>query len=87
MASRALFQTIGNNAAPTTAPESLGWMRGFPPSPDRLITFQNGSFRNVPELRWAWSNICQLVPTVNVRREAGPTSPLPREDHDIGAAR
>ena len=21
-------------------------MRGFPPSPDRLITFQNGSFRS-----------------------------------------
>ncbi|SFH91925.1 hypothetical protein SAMN04487925_1011125 [Bradyrhizobium sp. cf659] len=32
-------------------------MRGFPPSPDRTITFQNGSFRSFPELRWAWSNI------------------------------
>jgi hypothetical protein len=26
-----------------------------------------------------------LVPTVNVWRGAGPASPLPREDHDIGA--
>lgn len=43
-------------------PETLGWMRGFPPAPDRLITFQDGSFRNFPELRWAWSNIRQLVP-------------------------
>jgi len=45
-------------------------MLGFPPSADRVITFQNGSIRNFPELRWAWSNIRQLVPTVNVWRGA-----------------
>jgi CubicO group peptidase (beta-lactamase class C family) len=81
------------SAAPTqpsatstaTDPETLGWMRGFPPAPDRLITFQDGSFRNFPELRWAWSNIRQLVPTVNVWRGAGPASPLPRAEQDIGA--
>lgn len=66
-------------------PETLGWMRGFPPSPDRLITFQDGSFRNFPELRWAWSNIRQLVPTVNVWRGSGPASVLPRAEQDIGA--
>ncbi|WP_038976409.1 serine hydrolase domain-containing protein, partial [Bradyrhizobium japonicum] len=71
--------------AAETDPEALGWMKGFPPSPDRTITFQNGSFRNFPELRWAWSNVRQLVPTVNVWRGAGPASVLPREDHDIGA--
>ncbi|HEV2157367.1 serine hydrolase [Bradyrhizobium sp.] len=68
-----------------TDPEALGWMRGFPPAPERTITFQNGSFRSFPELRWAWSNIRQLVPTVNVWRGAGPASVLPRVDHDIGA--
>src|SRR5690242_648607 len=79
------------SAAPTqpsstaTDPETLGYMRGFPPAPDRLITFQDGSFRNFPELRWAWSNIRQLVPTVNVWRGAGPASPLPRAEQDIGA--
>ncbi|MEH2484700.1 serine hydrolase domain-containing protein [Bradyrhizobium sp. AZCC 2230] len=67
-----------------TDPETLGWMRGFPPAPDRTITFQNGSFRSFPELRWAWSNIRQLVPTVNVWRGAGPASPLPRAEQDIG---
>src|SRR5258708_39381241 len=61
-------------------------MRGSPPAPDRTITFQNGSFRSFPELRWAWSNIRQLVPTVNVWRGAGPASVLPREEHDIGGA-
>jgi CubicO group peptidase (beta-lactamase class C family) len=72
--------------AAETDPEELGWMRGAPPPADRTITFRNGSFRSFPELRWAWSNIRQLVPTVNVWRGAGPTSALPREDHDIGAS-
>jgi len=76
-------------ATPTAAetdPQALGFMQGFPPSPDKTITFQNGSFRSFPELRWAWSNIRQLVPTVNVWRGAGPASVLPREEHDIGAS-
>ncbi|SFJ94957.1 hypothetical protein SAMN05216525_14423 [Bradyrhizobium sp. Gha] len=51
-------------SATSTDPQTLGYMRDFPPSPDRTITFQDGSFRNFPELRWAWSNIRQLVPTV-----------------------
>jgi CubicO group peptidase (beta-lactamase class C family) len=76
-------------ATPTAAetdPEALGWMRGFPSPPDKTITFHDGSFRSFPELRWAWSNIRQLVPTVNVWRGAGPASVLPREEHDIGAS-
>ena len=72
--------------AAETDPETLGWMQGFPPPPDKLITFQNGSFRSFPELRWAWSNIRQLVPTVNVWRGAGPASVLPRAEQDIGAS-
>ena len=72
--------------ATDTDPEILGWMQGFPPPPDKTITFHNGSFRSFPELRWAWSNIRQLVPTVNVWRGAGPVSVLPREGHDIGAS-
>ena len=72
--------------AAETDPETLGWMQGFPPTPDKTITFHNGSFRSFPELRWAWSNIRQLVPTVNVWRGAGPASLLPRQEHDIGAS-
>ena len=72
--------------AAETDPQALGWMQGFPPPPDKTIIFQDGSFRSFPELRWAWSNIRQLVPTVNVWRGAGPASVLPREEHDIGAS-
>lgn len=72
--------------AAETDPETLGWMKGFPPPENRTISFQDGSFRSFPELRWAWSNVRQLVPTVNVWRGAGPASVLPRQDHDIGAS-
>ncbi|UPK00769.1 serine hydrolase [Bradyrhizobium sp. 170] len=78
-------QTVTPTAAETD-PQRLGWMQGFPPPRDKTITFQDGSFRSFPELRWAWSNIRQLVPTVNVWRGAGPASVLPREEHDIGAS-
>jgi len=82
----AASQTAATPTAAETDPQALGFMQGFPPSPDKTITFQNGSFRSFPELRWAWSNIRQLVPTVNVWRGAGPASVLPREEHDIGAS-
>ena len=59
---------------------------GLSAAAGQTITFQNGSFRSFPELRWAWSNIRQLVPTVNVWRGAGPASVLPRAEQDIGAS-
>lgn len=53
--------TASSQTAPPTAaetdPETLGWMQGFPPPPDKTIKFANGSFRSFLELRWAWSNI------------------------------
>ena len=71
------------NAA-ESEPAKHGWMTGFPPSPDKAITFSDSRFRSFPELRWAWSNIRQLVPTINVWRGAGPASALPRDEQDLG---
>lgn len=68
-------------------PQAIGWMQGFPPPRDKIIAFHDASFRNFPELRWAWSNVRQLVPTVNVWRGAGPTSVLPRAERDIGGSK
>lgn len=70
--------------ATETDPQTLGWMQGFPPPQDKTISFQDGSFRSFPELRWSWSNIRQLVPTVNVWRGAEGASVLPRAERDIG---
>lgn len=79
-------------SAPTTPPnaadsdpKALKLMTGFPPAPDKAITFADASFRKFPHLRWAWSNIRQLVPTVNVWRGAGPASALPRDEQPLGS--
>ena len=74
---------------PNTAdsdPRVLGWMSGFPPPPEKAVTFADGSFRRFPQLRWAWSNIRQLVPTVRVWRGPGPAS-VPRAEQDIGSVK
>jgi CubicO group peptidase (beta-lactamase class C family) len=83
----AAAQTEPIATATETDPESLGFMQGFPPPRDKTITFHDGSFRSFPELRWAWSNIRQLVPTVNVWRGAGPASVLPLMEQDIGESK
>jgi CubicO group peptidase (beta-lactamase class C family) len=71
------------NAADTD-PAKLRWMTGFPPAPEVAITYADGSFRQFPQLRWAWSNIRQLVPTIAVWRGPGPVSVLPRAEQDLG---
>jgi CubicO group peptidase (beta-lactamase class C family) len=72
-------------SAPGSDPRALGWMTGFPPPPEKAVAFADGSFRQFPQLRWAWSNIRQLVPTVGVWRGPGPASPLPRDEQSLGS--
>jgi CubicO group peptidase (beta-lactamase class C family) len=76
-------QEVPLNAADSD-PGALGWMTGFPPPSERAIVFADGSFRKFPQLRWAWSNIRQLVPTIGVWRGRGPASVLPRAEQDLG---
>jgi CubicO group peptidase (beta-lactamase class C family) len=71
-------------SAAESDPNTLRWMEGFPPLPARAITFADNSFRQFPQLRWAWSNMRQLVPTRGVWRGPGPASPLPRDEQPLG---
>ena len=68
--------------AQASDPVALGWMKGFPPPPDRVIRFADGSSYRFPQLRWSFSNYRQLVPTSNVSRGLGAPTPLPRSDRD-----
>jgi len=52
-------------------PNVLGWMRGSPPPPDKLIRFADDTFLEFPRNRWALSHMRELVPTVNVWRGKG----------------
>jgi len=55
----------------------MGWMKGFPPPPDKLITFDNPAGGVFPRTRWSFSHVRETVPTANVWRGSGVASPLP----------
>jgi CubicO group peptidase (beta-lactamase class C family) len=61
-------------------PLVLGWMVGSPPPADKVIRFEDGSFRRFPQSRWSFSHWREFVPTVNVSRGSGAISVLPREE-------
>jgi len=60
-----------------TSVDALGWMKGFPPPPDKLITFDNPAGGVFPRTRWSFSHVRETVPTSNVWRGAGAATPLP----------
>jgi CubicO group peptidase (beta-lactamase class C family) len=68
--------------AQASDPVTLGWMMGFPPPPDRVIRFADGSFYAFPQLRWTFSNYRRLVPTGNVSRGLAAPVLLPRAERD-----
>lgn len=70
--------------AAASDPGKLGWMRGFPPPPNVAVTFADGSFRQFPQSRWAFSHFRQLLPTTAVRRGPGSASVLPRAEQPLG---
>ena len=66
--------------AAATDPVRLGWMRGFPPPPEKTIAFADGSLWAFPRTRWAFSHMRELFPTANVSRGDGPVAVLPRAE-------
>ena len=65
-----------------TDPQSLGWMQGFPPPPEKLLRFDDGSYYEFPQRRWSFSHMRELLPTSRVSRGDGPVCALPRADRD-----
>jgi hypothetical protein len=70
--------------AAASDPTALGWMKGFPPAPEAAITFADGSFREFPKSRWAYSHYRQFLPTKAVWRGRGPALTLPRDEQPLG---
>ena len=68
--------------AAATEPRTLGWMQGFPPPPDKLLRFDDGSYYEFPQRRWSFSHMRELLPTSRVSRGDGPVCALPRADRD-----
>ena len=57
-------------------PQTLGWMQGFPPPADKLITQPSSNFFSFPKLRWTVCHIRELMPTTDVSRGIGAPSKL-----------
>lgn len=64
-------------SAEASDPKRLGWMEGFPPSPDKLIMQPESDFFGFPKLRWTVCHIRELMPTKEVSRGIG--APIPFE--------
>lgn len=56
--------------------QTLGWMQGFPPPDDKLITQPSSNFFSFPKLRWTVCHIRELLPTTEVSRGIGSPSKL-----------
>lgn len=57
-------------------PIKMGWMTGSPPSADRILRFEDGSFFQFPGMRWSVVHMRQFMPTVNVSHGLKPFSLL-----------
>lgn len=66
--------------APLSAAESdpriMGWMEGFPPPPDKLITQPDSNFFSFPRLRWSVCHLREFLPTEEISRGLGAPVPL-----------
>ncbi|MHC5361359.1 serine hydrolase domain-containing protein [Myroides sp. LJL110] len=52
--------------AKQSEPEKFGWMQGFPPKKDRVLSAQDGSFFEFPALRYSVMHMREFLPTKNV---------------------
>lgn len=66
-----------------TSVEAMGWMQGFPPPPDKQLTFDNPASGVFPRNRWTFSHVRETVPTANVSRGTGVASALPAAPRDL----
>jgi CubicO group peptidase (beta-lactamase class C family) len=79
---RVAFGRLGRAAehAPLSAeasdPRVMGWMQGFPPPKDKIITQPDSVYFSFPKLRWSVCHLRQFLPTVGISRGLGDPVPL-----------
>ena len=69
-------QGIDFLSAEESDPQRIGWMKGFRPSPDKLIIQPQSNYFSFPKLRWTVCHIRELLPTAQVSRGIAPTISL-----------
>lgn len=65
-------------SARVTDPRLMGWMEGFPPPQDKLITQPDSNYFSFPKLRWSVCHLRELLPTKELSRGLGAPVALSR---------
>ena len=66
--------------AENSNPNLLGWMKGSPPAPDKIIRFDNGTYFQFPQMRWSVCHFEQLMPTKSVSRQLFAAVPFEKNE-------
>jgi len=71
---------VAAQSAPLSAQESdprvMGWMQGFPPPEDKIITQPDSVYFSFPRLRWSVCHLREFLPTEEISRGLGAPVPL-----------
>ena len=65
-------------SAQESDPSILGWMNGFPPPPEKMITQPDSNYFSFPKLRWSVCHLREFLPTEEISRGIGAPVPLGR---------
>ena len=65
------ISTAQTLTAQESDPNVMGWMEGFPPSPDKLITQPDTNYFSFPKLRWSVCHLREFLPTEEISRGLG----------------
>jgi len=75
-----LSASANAQSVPLSAQESdpgvMGWMQGFPPPEDKLITQPDSNYFSFPKLRWSVCHLREFLPTEEISRGLGAPVPL-----------
>jgi len=63
-------------SAQESDPRVMGWMKGFPPPEDKIITQPDSVYFSFPKLRWSVCHLREFLPTEEISRGLGPPVPL-----------
>ena len=64
-------------SAKDSDPRVMGWMQGFPPPEEKLITQPDANYFSFPKLRWSVCHLREFLPTKAISR--GLNAPVPLE--------
>src|SRR3954447_3404477 len=71
--------------AAASDPKVTKIMQGFPPAPDKLARWADGTHLQFPYTRWTLSHIREFLPTADIARGDGKVFVFPRAERNLDA--